>query len=49
MMCYANVPFVSVYDGHSSTERWYDLSYLSNLDSSYNRASTQTIALLSIE
>lgn len=37
------------YDGHSSTERWYDLSYLSNLDSSYNRASAQTIALLSIE
>lgn len=49
MMCYANVPFVSVYDGHSSTERWYDISYLSNLDSSYNRASAQTIALLSIE
>lgn len=43
------LPFVSIYDGHTYNERWYDLSSLSNLGSEYNRASAQTVATLHIE
>ena len=35
---------LSIYDGHSHNERWYDLTYLSNFDVSYSRAESQTIA-----
>lgn len=48
MTAYLNLVMVSVYDGHSSNERWYDLTYLSNLSSTYDRASSQTIAKLTI-
>lgn len=43
------LPFVSVFDGHSSFERWFDFTSLSNLGSQYTRSTNQHIAKLIIQ
>jgi len=43
------VILVSVFDGHSNNERWYDINSLSSLPSQYYQDITQRIALLSLE
>ena len=43
------LPFVSIYDGWSNTERWFDLSILSNLGSDYARSFSQSVAVLTVE
>lgn len=49
ILSYASIPFLSVYDGHSVNERWYDLTSYGNLSSSYSRADSQTFATLYLE
>ncbi|MGM9814360.1 MAG: hypothetical protein ACI32C_05685 [Candidatus Enteromonas sp.] len=43
------VPMLSVFDGWSKYERWYDLTCFSNAGATYHRADSQTIALLHLE
>ena len=40
--------WVSVFDGWSNSERWYDMTSLSNVGAIYSRADAQTIATLSV-
>lgn len=40
------IPFLSIYDGHSKSERWYDLTSLGNLGNDYSRAESQSFAVL---
>lgn len=40
--------FVSVFDGQSQNERWYDLTYLENLGPAYSRADSQSLALVEV-
>ena len=49
ILSYASIPFLSVYDGRSANERWYDLTSYGNLSSSYSRADSQTFATLYLE
>ena len=42
------ITMVSVYDGWSTTERWYDLNYLSNMPTTYHRATKQSVAFIEI-
>lgn len=41
-----HLPFVSVFDGRSVNERWFDLTSISNLGANYSRSTSQTIATL---
>ena len=49
LLVYYTAPFVSVFDGFSSDERWYDLTCFCNLGFDYARASAQTFATLHLE
>lgn len=49
IIAYLSIPFLSVYDGHSHNERWYDLTSYGNMSSSYSRADSQTFATLHLE
>lgn len=44
-----NLLFLSIYDGWSQNERWYDLTTFSSLGSDYCRASAQSLAFYHIE
>lgn len=42
------IVMVSVFDGHSTTERWYDLTYLGTMPPEYNRAVSQEVGYIEV-
>ena len=57
-MCFLNqgmlesiffIVLLSIFDGHSVSERWYDLTSLGNMGPDYVRAETQMFVTLLLE
>lgn len=42
------IVMVSIYDGHSYSEKWYDLNYLGNMPDNYKRATSQCVGFIEI-